>query len=82
LAVTLGRNEEAAQLLATSTREHERMQARPWLAFSLLDQARLRLQTRGRHARGEAGGLTERALSLARDLGMPVLERQAEILRA
>jgi tetratricopeptide (TPR) repeat protein len=82
LTATLGRHEEAAELLATATREHERMQARPWIAFSLLDQARLRSQNAGRRTRTEADDLAERALGLARDVGLPALERDALALRS
>jgi hypothetical protein len=79
LAATLGERGEAAALLATATREHERMQARPWLAYSLLDQARL--QSTARRAPARAEGLLERVLTLAREVGMPALERDALALR-
>jgi tetratricopeptide (TPR) repeat protein len=81
LAATLGRYEEAADLLATATREHERMRSRPWLAFSLLDQARLCSQSSGRRARAQSEDLAERAAALAREVGMPGLERDALALR-
>ena len=78
---TLERWDDAARLLELARREHERMGARPWLAFTLRDQARLRLArpSTGRaltNARADAHALRSRALDLAREIGMDGFQRE------
>jgi DNA-binding winged helix-turn-helix (wHTH) protein len=85
LAMALERWEEAARLLDTARAEHERMGARPWLAYTLSDQARL---SSGRPLRGRARAaastqaekLRRRALDLARAVGMDGLVRRISTL--
>ncbi|MGH7789688.1 MAG: hypothetical protein ACRERC_22650, partial [Candidatus Binatia bacterium] len=70
LAAALGRADDAARLLETARAEHERMGARPWLAFTLRDQASLLLARGGRQSRQQAAEALAQAEAIATDIGM------------
>jgi DNA-binding winged helix-turn-helix (wHTH) protein/tetratricopeptide (TPR) repeat protein len=82
LTSTLGRDREAAQYFATASGEHERMGALPWLAYSLRDEALLHARRPGNLAKKQTRELAQRALHLAREVGMPVLELDAQLRTA
>jgi hypothetical protein len=69
-ATTAGRLDEAAEHFEAALAMNERMGARPWLALTQRDYARM---LRHRYARGDrerAHGLAEAALATCRELGM------------
>lgn len=71
LAATLGRDADARRLCAIARTAHERMSARPWLAYTLRDEARMRERM------GEDGSAArQRAHQLANQLGMVGLARE------
>ena len=71
LAATLGRDDDALRHCAAARVAHEHMSARPWLAYTLRDEAALR-------ERGGGGGseARRRARQLAAELGMTGLARE------
>jgi class 3 adenylate cyclase len=79
LAATMEQWDEAESHFEDALAMNERMGARPWLARTAYDYARM-LQIAGRPAR--IPELTARASALAEDIGMPVLARRVAALRA
>jgi DNA-binding winged helix-turn-helix (wHTH) protein/tetratricopeptide (TPR) repeat protein len=80
---TLGRWDEAAHGLDRAVEIHARLEARPWLAYALLDRARLRLrrpQRRGGRAiaRRHAEEDLRRAGAIADEIGMHGIQQQIE----
>jgi len=71
LAATLGHGDEALRHCATARLAHERMGARPWLAYTLRDEAALR-----ERAGGDPGAARRGARELADALGMQGLARE------
>ena len=65
LAATLGRDAEALRHLDTARSAHERMGARPWLAYTLRDEAMVR-----ERSGGDGSEARRRACQLADELGM------------
>jgi tetratricopeptide (TPR) repeat protein len=70
LATTLGRWEEAARHYVVALDENERMGARPWLAHTRCDYARMLLARDEPGDREHAQELLDRALTTYRELGM------------
>jgi tetratricopeptide (TPR) repeat protein len=70
LATTLGRWEEAARHYVVALEENERMGARPWLAHTRCDYARMLLARDEPGDREHAQELLDRALTTYRELGM------------
>jgi tetratricopeptide (TPR) repeat protein len=82
----LGRDEEAVEHFERALRMNEQMGARPWLAHTQHDLARVLLQSDDPGDRDLASGLVATALATARELGMTTLEarliRQVEMAPA
>jgi DNA-binding SARP family transcriptional activator len=78
---TAGDLEAAEAHFAAATALHERIGARPWLARTRLEQARLLLARAAPEDGARADDLLRRALTTARELGLPQLEREARALR-
>jgi hypothetical protein len=73
LAATMGEWQEAERHFECALQANCRMRARPWVAWSQHDYARM-LCERGQPGDGErAAGLLEQALRTARELGMSAL---------
>src|SRR5881296_300862 len=70
LASTLGRVADAIRHYEDAATAHERMGARPFLAWTQLAHARLLLTRDAGARRGEAAALLTSALATARELGM------------
>ena len=70
LATTMKRWDEAAQNFEDALAMNERMGARPWLAHTQDDYARMLLARDGRGDREHAGELLDAALATYRELGM------------
>src|SRR5947207_949811 len=70
LASTLGRVADAIRHYEDAATVHERMGARPFLAWTQLAHARLLLTRDAGAGRGEAAALLTSALATARELGM------------
>jgi DNA-binding CsgD family transcriptional regulator/tetratricopeptide (TPR) repeat protein len=82
LAAVLGWRDEAERHFGHALALHERLGARPLLARTRYEYARL-LLAEGRPAERErAWALLDRALDVARELGMAALAEQAAVLRA
>jgi class 3 adenylate cyclase/tetratricopeptide (TPR) repeat protein len=78
-ATTSGRFDEADAAFAAASDLHERAGARPWLARTQVDWARMRLARDGSGAPA-ARSLLERALATTRELGMASTGREAATL--
>jgi DNA-binding winged helix-turn-helix (wHTH) protein/tetratricopeptide (TPR) repeat protein len=76
----LGRIGEATRHFERALAENARMGARPWLASTELDFARLLARQRSRSARTRAAELVERARTTSEDLGMRGLLEQLQQL--
>jgi tetratricopeptide (TPR) repeat protein len=70
LATLLGRFEDAARYFEEALRMNERMGARPWLAHTQEDYARLLLRRNGRGDREQAQKLLSRAQATYHELDM------------
>ena len=77
LAQTLGRLDQAEHHLRTAIAMNERMGARPWVAHSRSDLARVLSQRDGPGDRERALLELGLAQDICRELGMPVLEEKA-----
>jgi tetratricopeptide (TPR) repeat protein len=77
LADLLGRRKEAIAYFESALAMNERMRARPWVAHTQIELARVLGQ---RHKR--AAELLEAGIALAQELGMPRLVERAEAVRA
>ncbi|MEN8184386.1 MAG: hypothetical protein ABFS46_17815, partial [Myxococcota bacterium] len=76
LDATLGRLDEAERRLRQATLVEERMEARPWEAYARFDLARVLADRRGDRNLESAREELERALAIARHVGMRgILER-------
>ena len=80
LATTVGDWPEAEASFAAAATTHERIGARPWLARTRLEWARMLLVRGGDGDAGRARALLGQALTTARDLGLRNLERRAVAL--
>jgi class 3 adenylate cyclase/tetratricopeptide (TPR) repeat protein len=74
LATTLGRWDDAERHLRDAIEENESMGARPFVALALHDYATMLLLRADTGDVEKAYELLDRALPIARDVGMPVLE--------
>ena len=80
LADLLGKRQQAIAYFETALAMNERMRARPWVANTQVELARvLSQQTAGRERAGE---LLESAIGEAQRLGMPRLVERAEAVRS
>jgi DNA-binding SARP family transcriptional activator/tetratricopeptide (TPR) repeat protein len=70
LATTMGRRDDAERHFENALEMNQRMGARPWLAYTQEDYARLLLVRGGPRDRERADGLLELARSTYRELGM------------
>jgi pentatricopeptide repeat protein len=70
LATLLGRFEDAARYFEEALRMNQRMGARPWLAHTQQDHARMLLRRDGRGDRERAEKLLSRAQATYQELGM------------
>ncbi|MEW6272433.1 MAG: hypothetical protein AB1689_24385, partial [Thermodesulfobacteriota bacterium] len=77
LAATLDRWDDAARHFEAALAMNARMGARPYVAMTSYDYARLMPLAAGPRARQRAVALAEEALRLAREIGMRRLEREA-----
>jgi predicted ATPase len=80
-AATLGRVDEAALHFEDAIAHNSRMGARPHLALTQTDYARLLLQRDAAGDRAKAGALLHVALTTARELGMSPLIAKAQALQ-
>ncbi len=80
LATTLERWSDARQLFEDALNMHSRMRARPWVARTQHDYAKMLLARDEPGDRDKALALLEEALTVARELGMKALEEQASAL--
>jgi tetratricopeptide (TPR) repeat protein len=80
LAASLSRLDDAARHFEDALATNERIGARPWLAHTKHDYARMLLERGASGDRERAGRLLEDCLDTCRELGMPALERRAEDL--
>jgi tetratricopeptide (TPR) repeat protein len=80
LADLLGKREQAVAHFEAALAMNERMRARPWVARTQVELARVLLQTAAGHER--AGELLDAGLAEARLLGMPRLVETGERVRA
>ncbi|CAN5817631.1 hypothetical protein BH23ACT5_BH23ACT5_06260 [soil metagenome] len=78
LAKTLGRLDVAVGHLEEAVKENRAMGARPWVAYSERDLARVLTDRGGRGDRARALALRERALGEATALGMVALAEEIE----
>ena len=81
LATMLGRFEDAARHFEEALRMNERMGARPWLAHTQKDYARMLLRRNAQGDRGRAEELLSRAQATYNELGMKSDEADAAGLR-
>jgi DNA-binding winged helix-turn-helix (wHTH) protein len=77
LAATAGRPEDARRWLEAALAAHERAGARPWLAWTQLELARLSREARTRRERERGCVLLAEAHDTAQALGMARLARRA-----
>jgi tetratricopeptide (TPR) repeat protein len=82
LAAVLSRPDEAIQHLEGATAINERIGARPWLAHTKVDHARVLLARDRPGDRRSADGLLRNALATYRELGMSASEHKASDLLA
>jgi tetratricopeptide (TPR) repeat protein len=80
LASTMSRWEEAASHFEDALAMNERMRARPWVAHTQHDYARMLLTRDGPGDRERARDLLSAALETALDLGMTALESRVSML--
>jgi hypothetical protein len=80
LADLLGKRKQAVAHFEAALAMNERMRARPWVARTQVEFARVLLQTTS--GRERAGELLDAGLAEARQLGMPRLVEVAERVRA
>ena len=80
LADLLGKRKQAVAHFEAALEMNERMRARPWVARTQVELARVLLQTAP--GRERAGELLDAGLAEARQLGMPRLVEVAERVRA
>jgi tetratricopeptide (TPR) repeat protein len=78
LAATLMRWAEAARHFELALEMNARSRARPWVAWTRHDFARMLLERDGPGDRERASALLDEALTTARSLGMAALERKLE----
>jgi tetratricopeptide (TPR) repeat protein len=78
LAAALGRVDDATRHFEEALATNARMRARPWLAETQHDYARMLLRRDGPGDRERARTLLDEALATARALGMAGLERKVE----
>lgn len=81
LAASAGEPDRALEHLEEAAEANLRMGARPALAWSLLEQARLRLRRAGRGDRERANALLDRCEELAEALPMPALRERVAGVR-
>ena len=82
LAAASGASRDAARHFEDALEMNERMGARPWLAHTQSDYARMRLGRDAPGDREQARTLLSRALATYRELGMPVAAERASALAA
>ncbi|MCA1844533.1 MAG: AAA family ATPase [Actinobacteria bacterium] len=80
LAATTGEWQRAEDHFAVAAATHERIQAPSWLARTRLEWARMLLRRAGPGDKRQADDLLRRALTTARHLGLPNIEREATLL--
>jgi tetratricopeptide (TPR) repeat protein len=80
LADLLGKRKQAIAYFETALAMNERMRARPWVAHSQVELARVLSQQAA--TRGRAGQLLEAGIAEAERLGMPRLVERAEAVRS
>jgi tetratricopeptide (TPR) repeat protein len=81
LAATMARWDDAERLFRDAIDQNQRMGARPFVAFTMYDYASM-LQRRAAPGDLErANDLLDRALPIAHDVGMPVLEERITTAR-
>ncbi len=76
LAATMSRWDAAEQHFHDAIEQNERMGARPFTAFTMYDYARMLLRRSEAGDAGRAHDLLDRALVIARDVGMTGLEER------
>ena len=81
LDATLGRLDEAEQRLRRAIEIEQHMEARPWEAYARFDLARVLAERRAGRDQGSAREELQRALAIARDVGMQGILGKAEALR-
>lgn len=81
LATTLQRRSDAQQHFEDALKMHSRMRARPWVARTQHDYAKMLLARAGSGDRDKARAFLEQALAVARELGMKALEERTNVLK-
>jgi tetratricopeptide (TPR) repeat protein len=80
LAVTLGRHDEARRHYEEALEMNRRIGARPWVAYTQYDYARMLLTGDGSGGRKEAAGLLRDAHAACQAMGMTALGQKVSVM--